>query len=265
MYRADSHLHSLHSFDSAAPMEAQCEAACAAGMEEICFTEHFSVNPLVPTYGYLDRARYDADYAACRGAFAGRLRVYKGIELCEPHRYAERYRELFARGPVDAVVGSVHNVDNGKLRALVRDEGPDRACERYFSELRDMAGRAEIDVAAHFDLVKRYIGAPFTEREVEHNLRVIGEILQILVERGIALELNGSTLGSLGQLMPCEEIVRLYAQKGGRLAHLRLGRAQPRKARAGLCGGRRACEELRLSGILHLPGAPPVFHPFEDE
>lgn len=98
MYRADSHLHSLHSFDSAAPMEAQCEAACAAGMEEICFTEHFSVNPLVPTYGYLDRARYDADYAACRGAFAGRLRVYKGIELCEPHRYAERYRELFARG-----------------------------------------------------------------------------------------------------------------------------------------------------------------------
>ena len=82
MYRADSHLHSLHSFDSAAPMEAQCEAACAAGMEEICFTEHFSVNPLVPTYGYLDRARYDADYAACRGAFAGRLRVYKGIELC---------------------------------------------------------------------------------------------------------------------------------------------------------------------------------------
>ena len=188
MYRADSHLHSLHSFDSAAPMEAQCEAACAAGMEEICFTEHFSVNPLVPTYGYLDRARYDADYAACRGAFAGRLRVYKGIELCEPHRYAERYRELFARGPVDAVVGSVHNVDNGKLRALVRDEGPDRACERYFSELRDMAGRAEIDVAAHFDLVKRYIGAPFTEREVEHNLRVIGEILQILVERGIALE-----------------------------------------------------------------------------
>ena len=75
MYRADSHLHSLHSFDSAAPMEAQCEAACAAGMEEICFTEHFSVNPLVPTYGYLDRARYDADYAACRGAFAGRLRV----------------------------------------------------------------------------------------------------------------------------------------------------------------------------------------------
>ena len=128
MYRADSHLHSLHSFDSAAPMEAQCEAACAAGMEEICFTEHFSVNPLVPTYGYLDRARYDADYAACRGAFAGRLRVYKGIELCEPHRYAERYRELFARGPVDAVVGSVHNVDNGKLRALVRAEGPYRSC-----------------------------------------------------------------------------------------------------------------------------------------
>lgn len=264
MYRADSHLHSLHSFDSAAPMEAQCEAACAAGMEEICFTEHFSVNPLVPTYGYLDRARYDADYAACRGAFAGRLRVYKGIELCEPHGTPNATGALCARA-VDAVVGSVHNVDNGKLRALVRDEGPDRRARDIFPSCATWPGGRRSTWPAHFDLVKRYIGAPFTEREVEHNLRVIGEILQILVERGIALELNGSTLGSLGQLMPCEEIVRLYAQKGGRLAHLRLGRTQPRKARAGLCGGRRACEELRLSGILHLPGAPPVFHPFEDE
>ena len=40
--RADSHLHSRHSFDSQAPLADQCRAALSRGLGEVCFTEHFS-------------------------------------------------------------------------------------------------------------------------------------------------------------------------------------------------------------------------------
>ena len=37
---ADCHLHSHHSGDSTAPMQAQIEAAISHGLTRICFTEH---------------------------------------------------------------------------------------------------------------------------------------------------------------------------------------------------------------------------------
>ena len=79
---ADSHAHSHHSFDSQAPMEAQCRAALDRGLGELCFTEHFSLDPLAPTYGHMDWEGYRAEFLACQKEFAGRLDLRWGVEVC---------------------------------------------------------------------------------------------------------------------------------------------------------------------------------------
>ncbi len=58
MYVTEYHHHTNHSFDSKADMEAVCKEAITKGIDEICFTEHYSVNPNLPTYGHIDYDRY---------------------------------------------------------------------------------------------------------------------------------------------------------------------------------------------------------------
>ena len=54
MYLVDYHLHSNNSFDSNATIESVCEAAIENKINEICFTEHFSVKEGIKSYGFLN-------------------------------------------------------------------------------------------------------------------------------------------------------------------------------------------------------------------
>ena len=50
----DMHVHSRFSFDGKADSAEECEAAIRRGLHGICFTEHFSADPLDVSYGVLD-------------------------------------------------------------------------------------------------------------------------------------------------------------------------------------------------------------------
>ncbi|MDP4170849.1 MAG: PHP domain-containing protein, partial [Bacillota bacterium] len=93
MYLMDYHHHSNHSFDSKALMEEVCIKAIENNIKEICFTEHFSVNPLAPTYGHMDFPKYLQDIRDCQEKFQHILTIKAGIELCEPHISIEKYKE----------------------------------------------------------------------------------------------------------------------------------------------------------------------------
>lgn len=215
MFQSDFHLHSNHSFDSRTAMAEVCRQALTKNFAEICFTEHFSLDPHVPTYGHLDWDLYNADILQNRGRFSGVLSIRKGIEICEPHHNLSGYRQLFADEPMDFILGSVHNVGGMKLRFLLRDSGRDQAYAAFFEETLAMVQTADIDCAAHLDLIKRYCKEPFSDQDLACNIRVIEKILQTIIDRKIVLEINTSTLRSLGQTMPAENILLLYRSMGG--------------------------------------------------
>ncbi|WP_368234378.1 histidinol-phosphatase HisJ family protein [Anaerotruncus rubiinfantis] len=215
MFQADCHLHTNNSFDTNTRMQEQCEAAIRVGLTEICFTEHFSLDPQVPTYGYMDWAHYNQDLQNSIQWCEDRLTIRKGVELCEPYHFQNGYREILARERFDLVTGSVHNVEGKKLRALVQEYGTQGAYDAYFTELRKLVQKADIDVVAHFDLIKRYCGKPLGKREFSQNRTSIEDCLKIIVARGLTLEVNASTLPFLGQTMPGEDILRLYRSLGG--------------------------------------------------
>ena len=49
---ADMHVHSTHSFDGKNSIEEMCAAAIEQGISQLCFTEHYDVNPHSSAAGY---------------------------------------------------------------------------------------------------------------------------------------------------------------------------------------------------------------------
>ncbi len=51
-----------------------------------------------------------------RSDFKGQLVIKKGIEICEPHYLKEKYQKTMKQENFDFILGSVHNINNIKLR-----------------------------------------------------------------------------------------------------------------------------------------------------
>ncbi|QKS73045.1 histidinol-phosphatase HisJ family protein [Paenalkalicoccus suaedae] len=215
MHRFDYHHHTNHSFDSRETMVNVCEKAAELKLDVICFTEHFTFNPNVPTYGHMDWEAYEADIANVQELYKGKLEIRKGIELCEPNLFKERYEDLFRHKNIDYILGSVHNVDDVKLRKVLAAHGKNDAYRLYFERLLTMVTEADIDVIAHLDLIKRYQNEAFSKDDFALHADIITAILQTAIRRGIGLEVNTSTIEKLGEPMPARAILELYHSLGG--------------------------------------------------
>jgi histidinol-phosphatase (PHP family) len=236
-YRQDYHIHTNFSVDSEAHMEAACEAAIARGIDEIAFTDHLDFGP-DDSHGYFRKAEYLAAIRRCRVRYAGQLIVRAGIEVGEPHIFAEKASRVVGVDDFDVVLGSAHYAA-GMQAAWLEDffEQPLRqAYASYFSQVVDLAAEGDFDVLAHIDLVKRdarkfgkaYDGpGPYAD--------MIRTALRSLVERGKGLEVNTSPLRQ-GQPEPCPslEILRWYRELGGEILLVGSDAHAPEAVGAGL-------------------------------
>lgn len=213
----DYHVHTNYSFDSRAVMSDVCAEAVERGLQEICFTEHYAVNPVLPTYGHLDFTQYFAEIERCKQQYEGKLIIKAGIELCEPHYMQTQYEEALAHQPLDFILGSVHNMNERKLRLFLAQEGIDHY-ELYFREVLHMVQHADIDIIAHLDLLKRYAVGNIGNYKLSDYEDVIEAILQTAITRHIGIEINTSGWrGGAGEPFPSREVLQLYRQMGGEL------------------------------------------------
>ena len=118
---ADDHVHTEWSWDATdGSMERSCARAVELGLPSIAFTEHLDLTrwviaPEAKAKLTRDAARVGADgrfrvpaldvdgYLAClqrcRDRYPG-LRILSGVELGEPHWFAEQARAALAAGPL---------------------------------------------------------------------------------------------------------------------------------------------------------------------
>ncbi|MEH7011490.1 histidinol-phosphatase HisJ family protein [Neobacillus niacini] len=217
MYLMDYHHHTNHSFDSTASMVEVCKKAIENQIQEICFTEHFSVNSLAPTYGHMVFEKYLNEIRYCQEQFHTQLTVKAGIELCEPHLLKDQYDETLQPLDLDFILGSVHNLNNQKLRLALKEDHP-TAYERYFNELYHMVSTADIDIIAHFDLMKRYAYKEHGLYDYHEYQEIIEQILKKAIDRNIGIEINTSGLRTgLKQTLPSIEIIQQYKDLGGEI------------------------------------------------
>ncbi|PAB56162.1 histidinol-phosphatase HisJ family protein [Anaeromicrobium sediminis] len=210
----DYHIHSSNSFDCKTSIDEICKKAIDLNMTEICFTDHFNE----PIYTPLDVETYVSEVRSAQNKYKDKLIIKCGLEIAEPFRNPDEIKVITDKYDFDFLLGSVHNVENKKLRLYMAKKERLPIYEGYFNEVYKIAKYADVDVLAHFDLMKRYALDYCGNYEFNYFEERIKDILSILVERKIGLEINTSGLrSSLKETFPKVEILKLYKDLGGEI------------------------------------------------
>jgi len=192
------------------------EAARAAGVDEIGFTEHvyyFRQTRSLWTVPYqTERCVYDLEpYVDAVVQARGRgLPVKLGLEVDYVPGREEETRELLAPYPWDYLLGSVHFIDglgvDGEPR-LLDAVGVEEAWRRYFETLASAARSGLFDSLSHPDLVKI-----FGERARAFDYE---PVVAAIAESGVAVEVSTAGLRKpVGELYPHPDFLAACRARG---------------------------------------------------
>jgi histidinol-phosphatase (PHP family) len=219
------HFHDDRSSDGTAPLSDHCEAAVAAGVREICVTNHAEVMGPDGTWrANLDEMRDRFLSAAesvreARRHFPG-LGIRLGIELEYRPEWTDTFDRLTAEVPFDFVLGSIHIVDGFNISGgperdrFFEGRTQDEAYGRYFRELKAMVEWGGFDVVSHFDLIARYGHLRYGSYEPARYRDVIQPVLDRMAVRGLGIEINTSGVAGPGVPYPERDIL-VWAREAG--------------------------------------------------
>lgn len=224
--RADTHTHSIFSSDAQphATVEAMCEAAIAKGLSCLAITDHCDICA-ENRHRVLERDAIAATVAAAKEKYADRLTLLFGVELGEIGEFPDEARALLAKYDYDFVLGSLHNLPNERdfyYFDFSRMDGEEilALMRRAIAENRRAIEVGGFHALGHLTYMHRYLlrdGRDF-------DFSLVGEemaaLFDLLIAKGIALEVNTSTLATAGVTMPPRELIALYRERGGRLITL---------------------------------------------
>ena len=227
MFLCDYHTHTTFSFDAApeATHDAMCRRALELGLSDIAFTDHCDINGEVEgIYPSYRAAEAFASMQAAKEAYKGRLNVLCGIELGNAHQYPAEAAAILAAHPYDFVINSLHNLrDVPDFCMLKYEMMTDVHIASLFDRLLDesigmVVKSPRIDTLGHLTYMNRYVSLAQKPFSFKPHYDKIKTLYRTLIERDIALEVNVSTLWTgLGVTMPSMELLKLYADCGGRL------------------------------------------------
>ena len=257
----DFHMHSRVSFDGHDTGEAMARAALAAGLTEICFTDHLDYDPL-EQMGILafDTDVYNAEYDALE--ISG-LKIRRGMEFGMTPNNKPQFQQDMNRRPFDFVLGSVHFVDDQDVYfdGYWKGKSIFQAERRYLeSTLECVQIHDDFDVLAHLTYIAKTHAHP-APRPVSYadHKDVIDEILRGLAVKGKGLELNTSGMDRCGAYLPTADIFRRFKELGGRI--VTVGSDAHRTNRVGQYS-REAVEILRdiFGYVCTFENRNPIFH-----
>lgn len=227
MYLADYHTHTRVSPDAARSMTEMAEAGVAAGLDEICFTDHMEPvewGNTTPRESFPWQALSD-DFAAAQAAVGDRIQLRLGIELGDVPWAVENAERLLKQAPpLDFVIGSIHMMSEayGGTDLYFFDPGNEIEARAgmadYLAQVRKLAEWGDFSVLGHLTLPVRYLNEnrgfhlTFDGFEAE-----IEEILRVLIGKGVGIELN-TNRGNTP--LPDAKWLRMYRALGGEIITL---------------------------------------------
>jgi len=194
-------------------MDSMCLSAIEKKVDIISFTEHVDFNPADLGYQFFDEKRYSGEIDRMRITYSNRLSIMKGVEFDAPHLYPKEFKKI-TDGDYDIILGSVHMMDDKFVgeSILLERMSLETLFKRYYEQLLDLVSFGGFDVVAHFDFPKRYYMKNIL------NETMTEEILKTMIDKGIALEINTSTLRKgYHESSPGRDILEKYAALGGEM------------------------------------------------
>jgi len=124
---------------------------------------------------------------------------------------------VLRRVPFDYVIGSVHWVGPNFMfdAQYIQQHTADEIYTSYFTELECMVSVSDIDIVAHLDIPAR-TAIPLLGYDPSRYEKQVRDILEIVIRRGLALDINAAGLRKPAQnLMPDPLILKWFVEMGG--------------------------------------------------
>ena len=212
-------MHTRVSFDGHDTGEAMAKAALAAGLKEICFTDHLDYDPLEKMLGMtFDNEAYSAEYDHLE---VPGLTIRRGMEFGMTPYNLDQFKKDLQRKPFDFVLGSIHFADD--LDVYFPEYWSDKTvfeAERRYLEttLQCLQIHDDFDVLAHLTYIAKAQShpAPRPVPFAEHR-EIIDEILRLVAAKGKGLELNTSGMDRCGGFLPTADYFRRFKELGGEI------------------------------------------------
>ena len=257
----DYHMHSRVSFDGHDTGLVLANAAAAAGLKEICFTDHLDYDPL-GTMGCMafDTAAYNAEYDHLE---VPGLKIRRGMEFGMTPDNAAQFQEDLKRRPFDFVLGSIHFVDDLDvyMEPWWRGKTVLQAEQRFLeATLECVKIHEDFDVLAHLTYIAKTHCHP-APRPVPYDIHreIVDEILRVLAAKGKGLEMNSSGVDRCGGFLPTAEYFRRFKELGGEI--VTIGSDAHRADRVGQYSFE-SCQMLKdiFGYVCTFENRQPVFH-----
>jgi len=251
MIPMDYHLHTRYSKDSRSDVFDVCEAALAAGLSDLCFTEHLDFDRSDAGYGFFQYGPYCESLDAARARYAGRLTIHTGVEFDFRRAYGREVGDVLAGMPLDYRIGSVHIVLGRHLHRLNKDPSqasdPRALQDAYLTEVLALAESGWCHALGHFDYLYKQLPTVFGAWRDAWYWDRVDEILRTCVARGVALEVNAHHVEDIGMGLAADAaILTRYRALGGRLLTAGSDAHTPQ----GVAGGYATAEKaIRESGF----------------
>lgn len=215
----DYHLHSTVSYDGRSTPEQLALAAKAAGLEEICFTDHLDYMHCLP------RCETAFTPETYRSAYSSLnipgLTIRHGVEVgLTPWNKEEIDRDLSCY-PYDFVLGSIHFIDDKDpyMPPYWVGKDPLAAERQYFEEmLTCLKLHDNFDVLGHLTYISKCKAHPCPRIiPLEEYREIITEILKLLISKGKGIEVNTSGKDRCGDFLPGLPYLKLFQELGGEI------------------------------------------------
>ena len=215
----DCHMHSTVSYDGHNTPAEMAAAAAAAGLKEICFTDHLDYDEFQPREKTAFRAEdYTRAYAGLRVPGVT-IRLGAEVGLTDWNRQ-EVSRDLKLRH-YDFVLGSIHYVDGLDiyLPPFWQGKTVPEAERRYFETMLECVRlHDDFDVLAHLTYISKVRANPARRLVPPEEYReIVDEILKVLVAKGKGMEINTSGVDRVGDFLPGEAYLRRFRELGGEI------------------------------------------------
>lgn len=235
MYLTDYHCHSILSPDGVVPLPVLAEHALAAGMSEICITDHCDLldQDGVRTYDY-NWAPALEQYRSTVPQFAGRLTLRLGLEFGSGHIDPQAAEKILSLPELDFVIGSLHNYSperGGKDFYFLDYQTPADcydALDDYFSSMERLIPTPYYDVLGHIIYPLRYMRGlvtmdPYYDR--------IHGLLRAAAQQGKGIEVNTYRGRTVADWRP---VLERWRDVGGELVTVGSDAHDPAYAGAGV-------------------------------
>jgi len=220
---ADCHIHSKYSFDSRTKVSDICKTAIERGLRAVTLTDHCEICVAGGKNKYWNYKNMKRSHDAARSAakhYKGKLEIYAGIELGQPHHNPETAQKVLRQCDYDFVLASVHYLRDRRdfyYLDYITENDPYEVYSSYLDEVAEVVEMGCFDSLAHISYPLRYIiGRSGIDFEESRFFGKYDEILSALAEKGKALEINTAGGRNNPYMVPDVRLLSRFRELGGR-------------------------------------------------